>query len=72
MQKIMWETVFTKQLEDILDSHGIDKTDIAKIDSLKKRLNITRRSSCQLMVEVAENWKDKLVQLLEKENYVCK
>lgn len=72
MQQVIWETVFNKQFENILDAHGIDKSDIAKIDSLKKQLNLTRRSSCQLMVEVDENWKDRLIQILKNEHSIRK
>jgi hypothetical protein len=72
MLQIMWETVFDKQFENILDSFGIDKTNTTKIDALKKQLIITRRTSCQLMVEVDEDWKDKLIRILENENSCCR
>jgi hypothetical protein len=68
MQQIIWETVFNRQFEQVLDAVGIDRSDLAKVDSLKKQLNITRRSSCQLIVEVDENWKDKLLQILKNDN----
>jgi hypothetical protein len=70
MQQVMWETVFNEQFVEILENHGIDRSDFTKINSLKKQLNISRRSSCQLMIEVEENWKEKLTRLLKKDNSV--
>ncbi len=72
MQQVMWETVFNKQFEQILENHGIDSSDLARINSLKERLNIVKRSNCQLMVEVEENWKEKLAQVLKEDNLVRK
>ena len=66
MQQILWETVFNEQLEKILESHGIDKSD-QRIDLLKSRLNFNRRKSCSLMIEVDEDWKKKLTTILEGE-----
>ncbi len=72
MQQILWETVFNKQFENFLDSKGIDKNDVTRVDALKQQLVITRRASCQLMVEVDENWQDQLAKILETENVCCK
>lgn len=72
MQQILWETVFNKQFEDLLDSYEIDRKDVAKIMLLKNKLNITRRASCQLMVEIDEDWKDQLKIILENEELCCK
>lgn len=66
MQQIMWETILNQQFERFLESHGIDKSDNEKVDFLKKQLNITRRSSCSLLVEVDENWEERLIQLIKK------
>ena len=68
MQQIMWETTFNKQFEELLDSYGIDKTNVPKVIALKNKLNITRRVSCQLIVEIDEEWKDRLKKILENEN----
>jgi hypothetical protein len=72
MQQIMWETTFNKQFEELLDSYGIDKTNVPKIIALKNKLNITRRASCQLIVEIDEEWKDRLKKILENEELCCK
>jgi len=72
MNQVMWETVFNKQFEEFLENQGIDSADRSRIDSLKKHLNIVKRSSCQLMVEVDENWKENLAQVLKEHNLVHK
>ena len=72
MQQVMWETVFNKQFEEILETHGIDRSDAIKIDSLKGQINISRRSSCKLMIEVEDNWKQKLARLLKEDKLVHK
>ena len=72
MQQVMWETVFNAQFEEILENHGIDSSNLTRINYLKEHLNIARRSSCQLMVEVDENWKEKLARLLKEDNLVHK
>ena len=72
MQQIMWETTFNKQFEELLDSYGIDKTNVPKVIALKNKLNITRRASCQLIVEIDEQWKDRLKKILENEDLCCK
>lgn len=72
MQQVIWETVFNKQFEEILETHGIDRSDLTKINSLKEYLNIVRRSSCQLMIEVDENWKENLARILKEDNSVRK
>lgn len=68
MQQVMWEKVFNEQFEQFLQNHGIDSSDSTRINSLKKHLNITRRASCQIMVEVEENWKEKLARILKENN----
>ena len=45
MQQVMWETVFNEQFEEFLETHGIDRSDAIKIDSLKGQINISRRSN---------------------------
>ena len=72
MQQVIWETVFNEQFEEFLENHGIDSSDLSRINSLKEHLNIARRSSCQLMIEVDENWKEKLARLLKEDNLVRK
>ena len=72
MQQVMWETVFNKQFEEFLEKYGIDISDHIRMNSLKQHLNITRKSSCKLMVEVEENWQEKLTQLLKEDNFVRK
>jgi len=64
MQQVLWETVFNEQLEKILDSHGIDKSD-QRINLLKSQLNFNRRKSCSLLIEVDEDWKTKLTTILD-------
>ena len=66
MQQIMWETTFNEQFEKILESYGIDKSDKI-IDSLRLHLNFNRRKSCNLLIEVDEDWKTKLTMILENE-----
>lgn len=68
MQQVIWETVFNKQFEEILETHGIDRSDLIKINYLKKQLNISMRPSCRLMIEVDENWKENLVRILKEDN----
>ena len=72
MQQVMWETVFNEQFEEFLETHGIDRSDAIKIDSLKGQINISRRSSCKLMIEVEDNWKQKLARILKEDNLVHK
>lgn len=72
MQQVMWETVFNEQFEEFLETHGIDRSDAIKIDSLKGQINISRRSSCKLMIEVEDNWKQKLARILKEDNSVRK
>ena len=72
MQQVMWETVFNAQFEEILENHGLDRSDAIKIDSLKGQINISRRSSCKLMIEVEDNWKQKLARILKEDNSVRK
>ncbi len=72
MQQILWETVFNRELEQILISHGIDPHDSEIRAQINELLNLTRRASCQLMVEVDEHWKQKLNQFLEERNRCCK
>ncbi len=72
MQQIMWETVFNREFEKILASHGSNLQDKDKVEALKRRLNFTRRASCQLMIEVDEHWKQRLNQILEDESLCCK
>ena len=66
MQQIMWETTFNEQFEKILESYGIDKSDKI-IDSLRLHLNFSRRKSCNLLIEVDEDWKTQLARVLENE-----
>lgn len=66
MKQVMWETVFNTKFEEFLAEHGIESSDFTRINFLKKHLNITRRSSCQLMVEVDENWKEQLARILKE------
>lgn len=66
MQQILWEKVFNEQFEKILDSHGIDKSD-ERISALKSKLSFNYRKSCRLMIEVDEDWKEKLTKILEDE-----
>jgi len=72
MQQVMWETVFNEQFEEFLETHGIDRSDAIKIDSLKGQINISRRSSCKLMIEVEDNWKQKLARILKEDKLVHK
>lgn len=72
MEQIMWETVFEKELQNILESYGIDKEDTQQVDLLKEQLNISRRSSCKLLIEVDENWKERIVQIIKNRNVALK
>jgi hypothetical protein len=68
MHQVMWETVFNKQFEELIESYGLDKSDRERIESLRQNLNFSSRSSCKLMIEVEEDWKEKLIQILEAES----
>ena len=66
MQQVLWETVFEKQFNEILNKYGIDKSDHNTVNSLRQQINITKSAGCVLMIEVAEDWKEKLIQIIEK------
>lgn len=72
MQQIFWETDFNRELEQILASHGVDPHDSEIRAKLYELLNLTRRASCQLMVEIDEQWKQKVNQFLEERSRCCK
>ncbi len=65
MQQVLWETVFEKQFNEILNKYGIDKSDQETVNFLRQQINITTSVGCVLMIEVAEDWKEKLIQILE-------
>lgn len=66
MQQVLWETVFEKQFNEILDKYGINRSDQQTVDFLRHEINITKPAGCVLMIEVAEDWKEKLIQIIEK------
>ena len=66
MQQVLWETVFEKQFNEILNKYGIDGTDRQVVNFLRQQINITKSAGCALMIEVAEDWKEKLIQIIEK------
>lgn len=65
MQQVLWETVFEKQFNEILNKYGIDRSDRERVEFLRQQINITKPAGCVLMIEVAEDWKEKLIQIIE-------
>jgi hypothetical protein len=65
MQQVLWETVFEKQFNEILTKYGIGKSDHDRVNFLRQQINITKSAGCVLMMEVAEDWKEKLIQIIE-------
>lgn len=65
MYQVFWETEFNKQFEEILRAHGIDPSDLTRVNQLRNQLDIKKGSGCILMIEVEENWKEQLTQLLQ-------
>jgi hypothetical protein len=66
MQLVLWETVFEKQFNVILNNYGIDKSDHNRVNSLRQQINIRKSAGCVLMIEVTEDWKEKLIQIIEQ------
>lgn len=66
MQQVLWETVFEKQFNEILNKYGIDKSDHNKVNFLRQQINISKSAGCVLMVEVTEDWKEKLIQIIKQ------
>lgn len=70
MQQVVWETVFEKQFNEILNKYGIDTSDREKVNFLKQQINITKSPGCVLMIEVAEDWKERLIQIIEQSQVI--
>ncbi len=66
MYQVFWETEFNKQFQAVLQAEGIDPSDQTVVNHLRSQLGIEQGSGCVLMVEVEENWKERLIQLLQK------
>jgi hypothetical protein len=66
MQQVLWETVFEKQFNEILNKYGIDKSDHDTVNFLRQQINITKSAGCVLMIEVAEDWKERLIRIIEQ------
>ncbi|MDZ7264371.1 MAG: hypothetical protein ONB16_07290 [candidate division KSB1 bacterium] len=62
---MFWETEFKKQFEEILHANGIDPSDEAAANHFRSQLDIKKGPGCVLMIEVEENWKEQLTQLLQ-------
>lgn len=71
MYQVFWETEFNRQFQAVLQAEGIDPSDQTAVNHLRSQLGIKPGSGCVLMVEVEENWKEKLIQLLQKGLPVC-
>ena len=60
--EVLWETEFKHQLKHLLNSHGIEISDITILEKVLPEINYRESPRCALMIEVDDNWQNKVIE----------
>ncbi|MFZ5515504.1 MAG: hypothetical protein ACOY90_02625 [Candidatus Zhuqueibacterota bacterium] len=62
--KVLWETEFKQQLNELLKKHQTNAHEITDMDNMLRQIGYRETPRCKLLIEVVDDWQHRISELL--------
>jgi len=63
--KVLWETEFRQQLNDVLKKHQITANEIIDMEGMLNQIGYRETLRCKLLIEVVDDWQRLVSEMLQ-------